>query len=502
MLANPAMSSSRSSRRRFWLVPLLSFIMAVYAFYGSAGTFTNWPVYTSSYDLLADGFRNGHLHLSVSPSPQLLARVNPYDPQHWSLWFVDISLYNGQYYLYWGPLPALIQAAAKAALGINRVIGDQYLVFSFLSLAAVFGALLIERVASRIFSSVPRWLVALGTLTLAFANPILYLASTAAVYQVAITGGQAFLLGGLLFAYDAVSVRAGDAFRRRSLLVTGTLLSLSLACRISLGPCIALIAGATLLAGRQLDNAWLRRSSIDGIFLGLPLLTCFAALLAYNHARFDEWLEFGTTHQLSTLKFHLSSAYWSTNLYAYMLTPYELSCRFPYLLQNWSEGPKGLPNWFELPAGYYVQEPVAGWLVTAPITWLSPVPVITALGTLRRRDERQWRGLAFIVASCVCLGSVAGMAVMGLYMATMRYLADVTYGLVLLGLLGGFTLVSVQRLAGRRKRRGIIAAFTLLATLTIVTGLLLGVQGYTRHFKEFNPVRYSKLVKALSVCER
>lgn len=498
VLGGGRVSFSSSRWPRLWLVPLFLFIELVYVFYCSAGTFTRWPEYNRYYDLLADAFRSGQLNIPIEPLPELLAKANPYDPRHVKLWLWDISLYDGKYYLYWGPLPALLQAIAKALLGINRAIGDQYLVFFFSSLSALFGGLLIERVARHHFAAVPRWLVGVGIVTFAFANPVVYLVATAGVYQTAITGGQAFALGGFLFAYDAVAAQSEAAFRHRRLSLAGLMFGLALACRVTLGPCVALIVIAALIASGGFGAGWFRRLVADGLYLGLPLVGCFGLLLIYNHARFDEWLEFGTTYQLTTLKFKVSRSYWGTNLFAYMLTPYEVSCRFPYLLQNWYEGPKGLPAWYELPEGYFVQEPVAGWVLAAPITWLSPLPVVLALRSLRRPVEVARRSYLFCVAGGVCLASISGVAVMGLYMATMRYLVDVTYGLVLLGLLGGFALVSSRRWAPLQKPLSV--AFASLAALTIIIGLLLGTQGYIQHFKRGNPALHAKLVDALSVC--
>ena len=61
------------------------------------------------YNLLADAFRAGQTSLLVTPSPELLALPNPYDPaQNAALRLHDATLYRGRYYLYFGPTPALV----------------------------------------------------------------------------------------------------------------------------------------------------------------------------------------------------------------------------------------------------------------------------------------------------------------------------------------------------------------------------------------------------------
>jgi hypothetical protein len=186
-----ALNLLRRSSRALWMSALLTLIVLVYAYFASAGHSGAWPSYMAYYDLQAEGFRAGHLYLAVEPPQALLEQADPYNPRHGHWWMWDVSLYGGHYYLYWGPLPALLQALAKSVLGIHEIIGDQYLVFAFFSLSVVFGGLLIERVARRLFPRVPEALIALSILAFGFVNPVPHLIATAGVYQAAIAGGQA-----------------------------------------------------------------------------------------------------------------------------------------------------------------------------------------------------------------------------------------------------------------------------------------------------------------------
>src|SRR4051812_16945721 len=62
-----------------WLGPLLAGVTLVYCIWSSAGNFQQWPVYSTVFDLLGEGFRRGHLYLPIDPAPELLAAANPYD---------------------------------------------------------------------------------------------------------------------------------------------------------------------------------------------------------------------------------------------------------------------------------------------------------------------------------------------------------------------------------------------------------------------------------------
>jgi hypothetical protein len=73
----------------------------------SAGRWTDWPEHTSHYAKLAEAFLHGQVSLLVKPSPQLLALPDPYDPYANIRYKIhDLSLYEGNYYLPWGPVPA------------------------------------------------------------------------------------------------------------------------------------------------------------------------------------------------------------------------------------------------------------------------------------------------------------------------------------------------------------------------------------------------------------
>ena len=83
----------------------------------------------------------------------------------------------------------------------------QYPVFAVYSIYVVAGALLIDRLARRIFPGLPLYIVLLSILVFALANPTPYLVATPGIYEAAIGGAQAFLLVGLDFAFDALTGR-------------------------------------------------------------------------------------------------------------------------------------------------------------------------------------------------------------------------------------------------------------------------------------------------------
>jgi hypothetical protein len=487
---------ARAARRLpFWL--LLLGVCWFYKFIVAAGTDTP-PVYGVYHDLLADGFLSGTLSIPLEPAPALLKAKDPYDYANVDLWSLDASYYKGKYYIYWGPVPALCMAAFKGIFRIGRALGDHYLTLAFHCLALVCGALVIERMLLRLFASKSRWLLALGVAAFAFANPTPHSTATASTYHTAIIAAQAWLFAGFLVAFDAVWHARTGAARAWRLPVAGTLWALALGSRVTTMPAIALLVLLTALALAWLEPRRLRAVIVNLFALGLPLVFMGGALLLYNKLRFDDWFEFGSNIQLSGFpRFRLSSIYVLPNLYIYTFGGWWSDCSFPYLYEIWNAGPGALPRWLELPPDYQVIEPVVGWARAVPLAWLFPLGLVfapwrTALGG--RRD----RAFVFCAVSFGVLASITGVIGLGLYGATMRYLGDVTFGLVLLALLGVYAL-RFHRF-GLAAPRLVSNVLGLLTLATVCIGLLLGYQGYNAHFHRYNPALDKQLVNALSFC--
>jgi hypothetical protein len=495
-----------------WLVLtlLLMGIEVSYVFIISSGRFTTWSTWNNNYDLLAEGFRSGHLHMSVEPSPELLAQPNPFDYANLPLWFWDASLHGGHYYFYWGPLPAVLLAAVKTVFRIKVPVGDQFPVFAFYSLYLIAGALLIDRLARKLFDGLPLWLEMLGIVVFAYAIPTPFLIGTPGIYEAPIAGGQAFLLLGLLLAFDAIAVGGARPHPRRALLGTGICWGLAMACRVSVAPAAGLILLASVFLSRRPSSspalgAWRERFPTLAVALA-PLAAVTIALLSYNKARFGEWLNFGLRCQVNNMPLRQSFWYVGPNLFAYWLRPLSGSCRFPFLSPLSYD--RGFPSWLKFPEGYTPPEPLAGLLVAVPWVWLTPVTVFfagrTAIRSWRARggaldgDPRLrlnlWCVLAFVV-----LGTVTGLPALLVCSATMRYLADVITGILLFNIWGAWSLY--REVSARPwPRRLVVTALVGLAGTTVIIGLLLGIQGYDNGFERNNPELFARWVRWLSRC--
>jgi hypothetical protein len=484
-------------RRTLILLATMLLAEVGYVFIGSAGHWTRWAFCEDRIDQLAESFRAGHLHLLVEPSRALVQAANPFDPVNSNLWYWDASLYGGHYYFYWGPVPGLLLALVKIALRVSRPLGDYYPYLGLLTLQLVAGTLIIDRVARRLFPEASLRQVAGAVLVFAFANPNLYMLGRPAIYEAAVVGGQAFLLFGLLFSFDAVNAEIG-AKANRSAFASGTAFALALGCRISLGCAVAVIAAATAGFVARRGTALRARRFIEVLAaIGLPLSLGVALLLAYNRLRFDHWLEFGQRYQLTWIGWTWSPAFVPANLYSYALRGAHLACRFPFVTAVTDMGATAFPEGFHLAPGYFIYEPTIGLLSSVPWVWLVPAAFIWP----RRPPGSAASNLRAVVVNLVIAGTLSLAPILCAPSATMRYMGDFAAPLVLLGTIGAWNL---RRMTATRPiaNRVVAAASLSLATLTIIIGFVLGLTGYYNNFQANNPSLMSRLERVGSVCGR
>ena len=137
-----------------WLVVLAA--LALYLFFATAGTWTEWPGTSQSYDDLAMAFRRGDLDLDMEPPAAFLALPDPYDPvarrsteelRRFEDKVYDLSYYGGRFYLYWGPAPAVLLAVLKQVY--EATVPDHVLTFGFLAGLLIFLAALIRGLLAR-----------------------------------------------------------------------------------------------------------------------------------------------------------------------------------------------------------------------------------------------------------------------------------------------------------------------------------------------------------------
>jgi hypothetical protein len=457
-------------------------VAALHVWILSAGGAALFPSYSAYYDRLAGGCLRGQTSLTLMPVPAHLSLPDPYDPVanrpfRQRPGVHDAVLFKGKFYLYWGPVPALLLAPVKWATGW-RGIGDENLVLVFALGTTALTALTLRRLWARFFADQPPGTLLVAIVVAGAAAPLGYFMARPAVYEAAIMGGQFFLMAGLYAVCGASSL---SPWR---LAVASACWSLAVGCRASLAIAVtvlaAMVAWDVLREGLRAEGRLAVRRLLA---LGLPLVAGAVSLAAYNHARFGSVLEFGQRYQLTSANYNATPALFSVGnvwpgLYSYTLRPLRLHDQFPFLEAVGGGGT--FPSFIRIPKYYEFNEPIAGLLLVTPFLWLAALPAVAILRRAGGRAGETAVAGRYLVASFVGFAPVLFMVG-----STMRYLVDLAPCLVVVAAMGiwqsGRTLANAPR--GRRRFSAMVIA---LAAYSVVVGLLLSFSGYYDHFYSRN----------------
>jgi len=385
-------------------------VIAIYiVWYSSAGKFPDFPETDNAYVELGESFLHGQLFLLEEPNPQLKALPNPYDPTQRNAphrW--DASYYKGNYYLYWGPVPALAFAVVQGITSI-RPAGSLLVIVCYMVLPIILLMILFQ-IRRQFFPASPVHSMGL-CLLISFINlPFLFLLGRPIIYETSIIAGQFFLFLGLLgwVMYGANSAKVGW------LIVAGLSWGLAIGSRYNLVISTSVYMAFILTQiAQDTDN----RQTLKKIALLLtPLLLCLIGLGFYNYVRFGSPFETGLTYQLSLPEIQsepYSTSYVLSNLFIYLFYPMTTSENFPFILST-------------LPAGNQFDEVTAGLFSSTPSTWLLVLvaPIIFIAGKTSRADAlaiTSLKRLLFMLLSAVAAQS---LFLMVFFFDAMRYMAD------------------------------------------------------------------------------
>ncbi len=477
-------------------------VLIAYVWFISCGSWIQWPTTTTDYAQLASAFGHGSLSLETKPSPALLALHNPYDPgeRHHLTYPLDFSLYNGNYYLYFGPVPALFLLLIKL-FGFDK-IGDQYLAFAFTFGLLIFQSLLIIKIWSRFFKNIPTWIIPLCILFCGLVSPVPWILTLARVYEAASTGGEFFFLAGLYFlitALDRESISVGRS------LVSGILLTLAIGSRLTLILPIGFVALMVILWNfRTYSQTKLFSIAVRPLIsLTLPIILGLAILGWYNWARFNSVFETGFSYQLAgpflQLYSHVlfSPIYLLPNLYNYLLVRPKIMKAFPYLKSGLGTGASKFP-FISLPRVYFANN-LTGILLSTPIVVFAVIPMLSLL--LRKKSMENHANqdnptdlLKWLIISLAGTFFFGFAPLVMFFWVDARYTLDFMPSLILLcevGFWQGYQFMTDKPSI----RKLYVAAGIILMVISVLLSILLALSENSLQFQQFNPVLWDHLIK-------
>ena len=420
------------------------------------------------YGELARGFKMGQLHLTEEPSAALLALSDPYD---YSLrkqagvedfpW--DVSLYEGKFYIYWGPTPSLFLLPFGEDFLFK--IEDHQLALTFAFGLFIYAALIAARFWRRFFRA-PLWGFLVSLLVLGFSIPAITMLSGGNVYEAAIFSCQFFFIGGIYWTISAFDEETPSIWK---LVLASVHWGLAVGSRMTILPAVAFTAAATLIfAVKRIHPAPIKKHLPSLIALGVPLLIAGVMLGWYNWARFGSIFEFGIKYQLANVNYNeftesFSPRYFSENVKQYFAHPIRIKSRFPFIS----------------PVEYTESnDRLAGLLFVSPFILLLLAPPVRAIFVRFKKENAlpTENGMPAIWMASLLGGSalIAALVIMCFYFITMRYTEDFMPALLL------FTILLVgrefQQLNERSIGRTLLTTFVLVtAFITVTAGLLIAM---------------------------
>ncbi|MDO8539149.1 MAG: hypothetical protein Q7S40_01805 [Opitutaceae bacterium] len=464
------------------------------------------------YNLLIDGWLDGHLHLKVDVPAALLQLPDPYDPKARpsGLGLHDASFYRGKYYLYFGAGPVVtLMLPFRVLTRVDLPLPLAVLIFvyvGFLASAATFLA-----IRRRYFPETGVLIASLGVISLGLAALGPVLLRRPDMWELPIGAGYAFAMLSLLCLWHSLHPRThgSDGFaaahgqssavmpsrqfrrtekkRRAKWLAAAALcLALAIASRPTYLVALPMLA-VPLLAWWRGD----RRLPWASAFAAAAPLVLIGTLMAWhNQARFGNAFEFGQAYQFSFDREgavrHFSVGFAPYNLRAYFWGPAKWKPYFPFI------EPGELPP---RPAGFgqHAYDRVFGILRNIPLAWFA----LAAPLALRRRPADDRRRLGTWIGSTAVLFSAVALLFACFFGFIVRYMLDFTPALMLLA---GVGVLSVERLI-----RSWAPAPRLLLRTAWVSAAVFGsafavlfslqVNGY---FRERNPAGYAAVERTMN----
>lgn len=429
----------------------------------------------SYYALLSEGFLSGQLSLPILPSEHLLALPDPYDPiENYGLTLHDASLYHNKYYLYFGPLPALAFFIPFKLL--TRYYPSEALsVVFFLSLGFIINFILLIQIKKRYFPELPEAQVLFAGLLLAYATTAPFLLTRGLFYELAIASAYCATSFALFFLYKAVT---NNFSKVQDVVFFSLFLALSVSGRANFSLICIILIPAILIY--MIKNAPPKKLRVLIVSILLPAIIIAIGLAIYNYLRFNSIFEFGEKYALSGVEVSKMPPMFDTNfamirhaIYYYFFQTFTFGHgyrHFPNLPHIYIK-PNLLP-----PQQPYYYEPVAGYFMLTPIAiFIFALPAMIKSYLKNGILKNNLLPIFLIFTSLVPTIIMLFYFLLG-WSSNQRYEMDFSPYLTLLSIVSYWLLQKSELKHWVLNTSKII--FIILAALSILIGLDIGITGY------------------------
>jgi hypothetical protein len=259
------------------------------------------------YAELARSFLHGHTYLLGPYNSELFYSENPYGGEAYEKGIIiqDASFYEGRYYIYFGPLPAVFYVAGRVLMGgypSDWLVGSVAVVLCLLMflrlVAVIFNSVVVGDILRSSNGALKISTAVLALFTLIIANPIMVNYCLSSFYIHGIS--RLFAIYLFFFGFCEFYFKRDS----RAYLIGVCLISLSVLCKYNffVYGLIILVYFHFIVRNQAISGEASKYDAIKIFALAFYFL-CFISLLQYNYVRFDNFFEFGLRYQTNSLDF-------------------------------------------------------------------------------------------------------------------------------------------------------------------------------------------------------
>jgi len=352
--------NNNSTKQRFVIAAVLAVQIWFFLFVG-ATSMDHINPQKDHYQTLAQQFLKGRVDLGETPPKELAELENPYDMlQRTEYYLWDTTYYKGNYYFYYGPVPAVVLYLPYLIMTQNSL--PTYIavfIFSAVAALALFGIL--KTLVERFFPKISFIIFLLSTVLAMNSSLIAYLLRRPKFYEVMEMGGMCFVTLGLYFWLNSIRKNtdidreelSGETISKWRVACGSLCMALAVGCRPSLalasflaipvfGSYVYKNFGFEKLFNKNEQHKKLNLSSPNIknlLFFAGPFILVASALMYYNYVRYESVFDFGIHYQLTMLdtsQFKITQ--WDKlfdGIVMYLFNPPDISLKFPYITESY-----------------------------------------------------------------------------------------------------------------------------------------------------------------------
>lgn len=297
----------------------------------------DWPAH-SQYNELADALMNGQVFLERKPPESLSMMENPYDPterhkvvieEHMEKFDWDYAYYNGNYYSYFGIIPAILFFVPyKIITGSDLKTWD--LVTSCGIMYCIAAFFMMFQFVKKYFKETSLGMYLLMSSFYIWGSAIVYLVHFGNIYSCPIM--VSLLLGTLGIGYY-LSASDGITINRFRLTIGAVLIALMMGCRPHLA--IVMFFAFPIFANEIVKKRlfFSKAGVVNTCCVMVPFLIIGTFLMYYNYVRFGSVFDFGANYNLTSNDMtHRGFVFerWPLGIFEYLFQPIRIKPQFPF----------------------------------------------------------------------------------------------------------------------------------------------------------------------------